>query len=194
MQWDRLFEDLEGQLASEWEAERAALDAEAERLRISRIDLRTRLVSLAARRHPILLDLGDGERQTLTVHDIGADWVATSPGQGDALTIIPLTAILAIGIDHGALLDSLDGEAPAPALRGRMTLGFVLRDLARRRMPVMLAGVRSEPVHGTIDRAGVDHLDIALHEPGQPRRASAVQGFRMVPFTAVRWIRIAGSG
>ena len=29
MRWDRLFEDLEGQLASEWEAERAALDAES---------------------------------------------------------------------------------------------------------------------------------------------------------------------
>ena len=41
--WDRLFEDLEGQLASEWESERAALDAESERLRISRLEQRSRL-------------------------------------------------------------------------------------------------------------------------------------------------------
>lgn len=47
MEWDRLFEDLEDQIASGWEAERAALDAEAERLRIARLDLRTRLGALA---------------------------------------------------------------------------------------------------------------------------------------------------
>ena len=43
MRWDRFFDDLEGQLASEWEAERAALDTEAERLRLSRVALRERL-------------------------------------------------------------------------------------------------------------------------------------------------------
>ena len=32
MRWDRFFEDLEDQLDSEWEAERAALDTESERL------------------------------------------------------------------------------------------------------------------------------------------------------------------
>lgn len=194
MQWDRLFEDLEGQLASEWEAERAALDAEAERLRISRIELRSRLVALTEHRHPLVLDLGDGERQTLTAHDIGADWIAASAGPGAPLTIIPLAAICGLGLDHGALLESLEETPAPPTLRGRMTLGFILRDLARRRMPVTLAGIRSEPVHGTIDRAGADHLDLALHEPGQPRRASAVQGFRLVPFAAVRWIRITGAG
>lgn len=48
MHWDRLFDDLESQLASEWEAERAALDAESERLRISRLDLHSRLRQLCA--------------------------------------------------------------------------------------------------------------------------------------------------
>ena len=43
---------------------------------------------------------------------------------------------------------------------------------------------------GTIDRAGADHLDIALHEPGTPRRASEVSGHRVVPFGAVAWIRL----
>nr|MDQ2699570.1 hypothetical protein [Actinomycetota bacterium] len=47
MRWDRFFEDLEDQLSSEWEAERAALDTEAERLRLSRVTLRDRLVALA---------------------------------------------------------------------------------------------------------------------------------------------------
>jgi hypothetical protein len=41
---------------------------------------------------------------------------------------------------------------------------------------------------GTIDRAGADHLDLALHEPGAPRRAGDVRGYRLVPFAAVAWI------
>jgi hypothetical protein len=38
---------------------------------------------------------------------------------------------------------------------------------------------------GTIDRAGADHLDLALHDAGSPRRARAVTGFRVVPFASV---------
>lgn len=47
MRWERFFEDLEHQLDSEFEAERAALDTEAERLRLSRLRLRERLALLA---------------------------------------------------------------------------------------------------------------------------------------------------
>jgi hypothetical protein len=46
MRWDRFFEDLEDQLDSEWEAERAVLDTEAERLRLARVTLRERLAAL----------------------------------------------------------------------------------------------------------------------------------------------------
>ena len=48
VRWDRFFEDLEDQLDSEWEAERAALDTEAERLRLySGHSLRAGLASSA---------------------------------------------------------------------------------------------------------------------------------------------------
>ena len=36
MRWDRLFDDLEAQASAEWEAERAALASESERVRLSR--------------------------------------------------------------------------------------------------------------------------------------------------------------
>ena len=39
------------------------------------------------------------------------------------------------------------------------------------------------------DRAGADHLDIALHDPGSPRRTGEVTGYRMVPFAALAWVR-----
>jgi len=66
----------------------------------------------------------------------------------------------------------------------------VLRDLARRRIPVTVQLRTGRALTGTIDRAGADHLDLALHESGTPRRAAAVRGLRLVPFDAVAWVRL----
>lgn len=199
MRWDRLFENLEGQLASEWEAERAALDAESERLRISRLDLRGRLRTLCAAEAPALLSLTGLARLPVRLVALGADWIAAAdrPAEGSrsakSIRIIPLHALTGIGVDHGMLLASVEDRGdPTAELRERMTLGFVLRDLARRRTPVRIRTGDGEELHGTIDRAGADHLDIALHEAGQARLAGSVSGFRIVPFDAVAAVQTAG--
>lgn len=195
--WDRLFEDLEGQLASEWEAERAALDAESERLRISRLDLHSRLRVLCAAGAVAVVDLPAARRVRVRMQTLGADWVAVS-GVDDAssprgLHVIPLHAVRGLALDHGMLLASLEQVTEeAPALRERMTLGFVLRDLARRRIGVRLTTLDGEDLNGTIDRAGADHLDLAVHDAGQARVASAVRGFRLVPFAALASVLTAG--
>ncbi|WP_226532656.1 hypothetical protein [Microbacterium paraoxydans] len=199
MHWDRLFEDLEGQLTSEWEAERAVLDAESERLRIARLDLRTRLRALSDACTDATIDLVNGRRLPVTVRTLGADWLAAETrGSGDvgrapaAALLVPLHAIAGVAADHGMILASLD-EAPAAehALRERMTLGFVLRDLARRRVPVHVT-THAGDTHGTIDRAAADHLDLAVHDPGQARLARAVHGFRIIPFSAIVTMRTTG--
>jgi len=194
VEWDHLFDDLEGQLAAEWESERAALDAESERLRIAKLTLHDRLRSLAALDADILLELAGGERWAAALRVVGADWIGVRASGDALLRIAPLTAIESLGVDHGALLGSLSPDRPDLGLRGRMTLGFVLRDLARRRSAVTI-GLRSgDPRHGTIDRAGADHLDIALHDPHEPRRARSVRGFRSIPFAALSWVRVEEAG
>lgn len=197
--WDRLFEDLEGQLASEWESERAALDAESERLRISRLELRGRLRVLCARTAAATIDLPGGMRIRARLQTLGADWVAASIVDAEdassrrSTRILPLHAVRGLSVDHGLLLASLDdGEASAAVLRERMSLGFVLRDLGRRRVPVRVVSVDGVDLHGTIDRAGADHLDLALHDPNTARTAAAVRGFRMLPFTAVTSVQTIG--
>lgn len=197
--WDRLFEDLEGQLASEWESERAALDAESERLRISRLELRSRLRVLCASAAPSTLDLPGGRRVRARLNALGSDWIAATIAQAEESTakrstlIVPLHAVRGLTVDHGLLLSSLDDEGgSAPVLRERMSLGFVLRDLARRRVPVRIVSVDDSDVHGTIDRAGADHLDLALHDPGEARIASSVQSFQMIPFAAVASVQTSG--
>lgn len=196
--WDRLFEDLEGQLAAEWESERAVLDAESERLRISRLDMRSRLRVLCAASALATVDLPGGARLRVRLQTLGADWVAAaildapeSPPRRSTC-ILPLPAVRGLSVDHGLLLTSLDDEEAAPILRERMSLGFILRDLARRRVPVSILSTDGRDLHGTIDRAGADHLDLAVHDSGAARTASAVRGFQMIPFHAVTSVQILG--
>src|SRR5688572_14976600 len=121
MRWDRFFEDLEDQLASEWEAERAALDTEAERLRLSRMELRSRLSALVGARSaddavPPALELADGTTLSGRIQALGADWLAAVPADGArwGMTIVPLAALRAIGLAYGELLRSarpLDARA-----------------------------------------------------------------------------------
>ncbi|MFC5432098.1 hypothetical protein [Microbacterium suwonense] len=198
MEWDHLFEDLEGQLAAEWDAERAALDAESERLRIAKLTMRDRLLIMAAGSARLSLELSNGERWDCRMRVIGADWIGVCAHSDPRLRVVPLSAVAAIAVDHGTLLGSLE-QTVAPAadgntLRERMTLGFVLRDLARRRTTVTLARHGADPQHGTIDRAGADHLDLALHEAGEPRRARSVRGFQLIPFDTVCWVRLDSGG
>jgi len=188
--WDHIFEDLEGQLAAEWEAERAVLDGESERLRISRLDLRTRLRKLQVRERAVILRLSDGARRSVRLRAVGADWLATQSAESAATLIVPLAAVTSMETDHGSLLEALeDSTMPPDTLRERMTLGFVLRDLGRRRISLRIALRDGEILHGTIDRAGVDHLDLAVHDAGEARRAAAVRAFRMVPFDALVWLQ-----
>ncbi|WP_435743915.1 hypothetical protein [Microbacterium sp. PMB16] len=198
MHWDRLFEDLEGQLASEWEAERAALDAESERLRIARLDLHGRLRTLCAARAEATIELTDGHRSPVQLQGYGADWIAavsraaTGAHVARSTFLIPHHAIAGLVLDHGMLLASLEESVLADqTLRDRMTFGFVLRDLARRRVPVHISVLRGGDVHGTIDRAAADHLDLAVHDTGDARRAGAVHGFRIIPFASVLAVRTA---
>ena len=194
MRWDRFFDDLEDQLASEWEAERAALDTEAERLRLSRVQLSERLSLLSARdaAAPAVasFDLADGATVRASVTGVGADWVALAlaEGRGGAV-VVPFSSISAIGMPHADLLRTARPAPPRSPLADRLTFGFVLRDLVRRRAGVAVHLVSGRVLTGTIDRAGADHLDLALHEPGAPRRTDAVAGYRLVPFSAVAWIR-----
>lgn len=196
MHWDRLFEDLEGQLASEWEAERAALDAESERLRIARLELRTRLRMLCAVGAEATIDLANGRRLPVSLRGLGADWIAAASRVAAGARVVPSTflipqhAIAGIVLDHGMVLASLD-EAPssAAALRERMTFGFILRDLARRRVAVRVSTLVADEIHGTIDRAAADHLDLAVHDSGEARRASAVHEFRIIPFAQLVAVR-----
>lgn len=195
MRWDRFFEDLEDQLDSEWEAERAALDTEAERLRLSRIPLRDRLVALAGsggRVPEITADLRDGTVLAGAVTRVGADWMALSvPGAGTAAVwLVPSEGISTLVLRAEDVLATARDANPGGTLGQRMMFGFVIRDLVRRRIPVTVHLTSGRVLSGTIDRAGADHLDIAVHETGAVRRADQITGYRLIPLGAVAAVRL----
>ena len=200
MRWDNLFDDLEGQLEQELSAEELDLRAEEERLRLGRLALRDRI--LAAHegrsvddRDGIHLVLTDGTPFTVRPITFGRDWFSADlldHSSRQVQAIIPISSIASVAFTARQALRSLDavpGSTRPTSLPARLTLSFVLRDLCRRRAAVELQTLLG-PVHGTIDRIGRDHLDLAVHDPGEARRQSAVQESRMVPFSQVLIVRL----
>jgi hypothetical protein len=219
VRWDNLFDDLEGQLEDELNAEDSELRVEEERLRLGRLSLRSRLVALS-RTGPaggsgvLRVVLGSGAWLTLRPTTFGRDWLAADllgteprgteqagPGRLGTLAsgrgaspqcVIPLAAIAGVVMHPGEVQGSLDNEPePAPRLVDRIGLPFVLRDLSRRRRTVDVYTRGSSAggaLTGTIDQVGRDHLDLAVHEPGVPRRASEVRQYRIVPLTEIQML------
>jgi hypothetical protein len=199
MRWDNLFDDLESQLEQELTAEEVDLQAEEERLRLARLGIRDRLRSLHAavdvHERLLRLSLADGSRATVDPVTFGRDWLAGELVEESGRRpqcIVSLDAIVGVVLSRGQVVQSLDqsgGEESAAALSARLGFQFVLRDLCRRRRAVDL-WLRDGRIHGTIDRVGRDHIDLALHEAGHPRRESEVSEYRIVRLGQIVLVRI----
>jgi hypothetical protein len=197
VRWDNLFDDLEGQLEHELNAEETDLRAEEERLRLGRLSLRNRLASLAqtpGQAAAILrIQLASGESITVRPTTFGRDWLAAdllagaAPG---AQCVLPLAAIAGVVLHRDQVADSLGVESESAArLVDRIGFPFVLRDLCRRRKGVVLR-TPAAWLTGTIDRVGRDHIDLAVHAAGTPRRAPEVQQYRIVPLAQIQLVQL----
>ena len=211
MRWESLFDDLESQLEHELGAEESQLAAEEERLRLGRLSLRARLSALAAAPEGaprfgagdaagvLRIELRSGALVSVRALTFGKDWFAgelVAAGVRRPQCVIPFSAIGGVLLDRGGVERSLHEQPSAPArLAERIGLAFVLRDLCRRRAAVELdCGVNqsgaARVLHGTIDRVGRDHCDLAMHDAGVPRRSALVTGFRIVPFDQLMMVRV----
>ncbi|WP_233245604.1 hypothetical protein [Homoserinimonas hongtaonis] len=196
MRWDNLFDDLESQLEAELEADDVGLRVEEERLRLARLGLRDRLVAIATDTLgsdvPVRLLLGD--RRSLDVHFItlGRDWASVNRiGGPSSYCLVPFAAISGIVLMRAQVQSSLASPAAPDTLASRLGFGYMLRDLCRRRTAVEIVQSRGEAIHGTIDRVGRDHLDLAVHEAGIARRERDVAHIRIVPFDVIETVRAA---
>jgi hypothetical protein len=198
MRWDDLFNDLEGQLERELTAEEADLRAEEERLRLARLAIRDRLMSVHAAaddgERALRLVLRDSSIIMVTPSTFGRDWFTgelAHTGSHNTECVVPLGGISSVVMSREQVYRSLtaaDSEADR-SLSARLGLGFVLRDLCRRRTPVELR-LTFGTVHGTLDRVGRDHCDLAVHDAGGIRREALVTEFRLIPFSEILLVRL----
>lgn len=198
MRWDNLFDDLESQLENELTAEEIDLRAEEERLRLARLGIRDRLLALhrgADALRTVHLLLRDGSRATVTPSTFGRDWFAGELSEGGRRPpgcVVPLDAVAGVILNRLQVEASLDvaaPEDPSRSLSARLSLNFVLRDLCRRRQPLELR-LDDGRLFGTLDRVGRDHVDVAIHEAGGPRRESEVTEYRIVRLSQVLLVRL----
>lgn len=197
MRWNNLFDDLESQLEQELGAEEVDLRVEEERLRLGRLGVRDRLMSVheasGGRDYTMRFEVG-GDTLRIRPTGFGRDWLSgtvVDESSRRAQVIIPLRSIGSIILDRDQLTESLTPlpQMPAGRLADRLGITFVLRDFGRRRCAVGLVTALGT-VHGTIDRVGRDHCDIAVHDPGTPRRDSAVTQYRIVPIDQLLLVRL----
>jgi len=196
VRWGKLFDDLEGQLEQELEAEEVDLRAEEERLRLGRLSLRDRLLALhrSGTGDGTVALLLAGSRLAVRPVSFGKDWLSGDIVDGStrrAQCVVPLASVDGILLGREQVRPSLDPlpEDDAPQLSARLGLTFVLRDLCRRRRAVELVTV-SGIIAGTIDRVGRDHLDLAEHSLDAARRASAVTQYRVLPLAELVYLRL----
>lgn len=183
MRWEGLFADLEGQLAAE---ERRELDDEvAERTRRERalVTLTDRLA--AAVGAPVRLGLAGGLRLEGELVDLGDEWVLLRAHASAREILVPTAAVITVGS-----LGQRAGAARSARSARRFGLGYALRALSRDRATVALSlvggdGVPGVGLVGTIDAVGADHLDLAEHPAGLPRRRENVTALTTVPFRAL---------
>lgn len=180
--WDRLFEDLEAQLAAEELRELRAEVADRTRRERSLIDLQARLLGSVGRsgvavRTPGLTLQG-------RIKDAGPDWLLLDGARGSVL--IPYTAVRSLtGVGSRV-------EQPSLVAKG-FGFGMTLRALSRNRLVVEVADLEGRAVTGTIDGVGADHLELAEHPADEPRRLPHVRTVALIPFASVGAVAELGS-
>ena len=194
MRWDQLFDDLESQLESELGADDADVRAEEERLRLGRLALRDRLIGVHANGSGLVrLGIVGGKRLIVRPMAFGRDWLSgelIAESHRRTQCVVPLSAVAAVVLGPHELDASLT-EPSGDHARVLDRIGFssVVRDLCRRRAAVTIVTDAGDQ-HGTIDRVGRDHCDLAVHESGQPRRAGLVRELRILPFAHIRLLSL----
>lgn len=184
MRWDRLFADLEAELAA---ADAAELEAEiAERTRSERAKLRLVDRIRGSVGHSVQVRVNGAGQFAAEIRAVGADWVLVRPVDG-ADRLVPIAALL----DLSGLAASSAGAETGGVVAARFSLAAVLRGLARDRAIATITLVDGSSRTGTIEVAGADLVEISDRRHDEPGFAAlpSAAGRRCVPLAAIAVVR-----
>ena len=181
MRWESLFDDLEGQLEAAEADELRAEVAERSRRETALVPLADRL--RAACGTPLQVHVGGVGAVRGRLADCGAQWLLLETEDG-AEVLVPVAAVVGL-VGVGARAAVSDDSA----VGARLDLRWALRAIARDRTAVTVGLRDGTQLTGTLDRVGLDHVDLAEHGLGEPRRAAAVRQVRLLPLEALALVR-----
>ncbi|MBK5307456.1 MAG: hypothetical protein JJD92_12275 [Frankiaceae bacterium] len=182
MRWQALFDDLEAQAEAMAAAELRGEVSDRTRRELGLLRLADRLRE--GEGHPLAVTVWGAGAVHGRLVDAGIDWLLIEE-TGVREVLVPLGSVLGIsGIGARAAVPGSEGEVGR-----RLDLRWALRGLARDRAGVTVVLRDGSAVTGTLDRVGADHVDIAEHPAGEPRRAGAVRQVRLIPLTALALLR-----
>jgi len=149
MRWTHLFADLSARLDADDRALRDADVAELARAHAATSRLVDRLRSASGR--DVTLHVCAGDPVVGRVEEVADEWVLL--GVARHQVVVPFHAVDHVqGLGTGA-------AAPVPGVASRLTLGHVLRGLARDRTVVHVR-TRHTSLAGRVERVGADHVDL----------------------------------
>jgi hypothetical protein len=181
--WDDLFADLEAQFEELGSAELEADVAERIRVEQSRIRLVDRLRASHGGTVAVVVS-GCGEPMVGQIDRVGIDWLLLRGTTGE--TVVCLPAVTSVTGEVSARAE----DPTVPEAQIRLGLGHVLRGLSRDRATIALTLRSGNALAGTVERVGIDHLDLAEGEEGVPRRRPEFRRVRVIPFHAVAVVRL----
>ncbi len=180
--WPALFADMEARLEGLLDAELDMEVAERTRAETARLELADLLRGACG--SPLVLRLGAAVEIRVHVQAVGPDWLAGYDPSG-ADVLIPLGSIVLVR-----------GSRPVRQVRALygpvdvgLRLGSVLRRLARDRAGVEVLTRDGGRLYGTIDRVGVDFIELAVHPLDELRRPSAVRYVCLVVSKTILLVR-----
>lgn len=212
MRWNNLFDDLESQLESEMNAVSRHQDVDEERQRHAQLTMHDRLRNLTVvpkragitgrdeRRSydPVVVALTSGLVLSLVPLRHGKDWCAVdihSPTSLAGQALLPIAAVESLLPTADQLTESLGKRVLAErvsqpeSIAHRIGLGYVLRDLSRRRKTVEIHCAGSI-YRGTLDRVSMDHCELAEHAVDEPRRRASVSRVRLLSLSRIILVRV----
>ncbi|MGP7959904.1 hypothetical protein ACTVCO_03700 [Sanguibacter sp. A247] len=174
MRWTHLFADLSAQLDADDREARDADVAELTRAYAAGSTLVDRIH--AAIGTEVTLHVCVGDPVTGRVEDVAAEWVLLSVA-GHQVVVRNETVDHVRGLGPGV-------SAPTAGVASRLSLGHVLRGLARDRAIVHVR-TRHTSLVGRIDRVGADHIDLVAAPAWGERDRGDGPGLTVVPVGAI---------
>jgi hypothetical protein len=174
---EHVFEELEAEFDAglRWQAEQEA--AAAIRAEVGEVTLWEHLTRRVGGR--VVVGVGALRLDGVLLASY-PDFVALRTADGRQ-HLVGLGPAVSVRVEANGRLAPASGSKVA----SRYGLRLALRELARRREPVLVSLVDQGAATGTIELVGRDYLELAEHELGDVPRRATVTGHRLVPLAAV---------